>query len=163
MKAIINQTEIQLVEKPEGWTTEASQNIEIHPITTREYFIKINGETVNATLLSVNKEDKTVELLINRKKTLVQLKQPLDDLLHSMGLDSYNKKGAEDIKAPMPGLVIQILVEPGQEVKKGDKILILEAMKMENIIKANADGFITGIAVRKGMAVDKNQVLVAMK
>jgi biotin carboxyl carrier protein len=68
-----------------------------------------------------------------------------------------------DLKAPMPGLVLQILVEPGQEIKKGDKILILEAMKMENAIKAPADAIVAQIHINPGTAVDKNQLLITFQ
>jgi biotin carboxyl carrier protein len=60
----------------------------------------------------------------------------------------------------MPGLVHQILISEGQIVKKGDALLILEAMKMENVIKSPADGTATKIRVSKGQNVEKNQVLI---
>jgi biotin carboxyl carrier protein len=60
----------------------------------------------------------------------------------------------------MPGLVLSVLVSAGQEVKKGDKLLVLEAMKMENIIKAGGDGVVAQIMVNQGQAVDKNQTLI---
>jgi biotin carboxyl carrier protein len=60
----------------------------------------------------------------------------------------------------MPGLILSVAVAEGQEVKKGDPLLILEAMKMENVIKAPADATVKVIKVRKGDSVDKNQVLV---
>jgi biotin carboxyl carrier protein len=77
-----------------------------------------------------------------------------------MGLDKMASAKVLNVKAPMPGLVLNVLVEPGQEVKKGDKLLVLEAMKMENIIKAAGDGKVGRIAVDKGQAVDKNQTLI---
>ena len=63
----------------------------------------------------------------------------------------------------MPGLVLSILVEPGQAVQKGDVLLILEAMKMENVLKAAGDGTVKNIAVAKGAAVDKGQLLLEME
>ena len=65
-----------------------------------------------------------------------------------------------DLKAPMPGLVLSIEVEEGQEVKKGDVLMILEAMKMENAIKAPADLVIKEIKCKQSEAVDKGQVLM---
>ena len=66
-----------------------------------------------------------------------------------------------EIKAPMPGLVVKVLVEPQHEVKKGDPVLILEAMKMENIIKSPCDGVIKSINTSKGSAVEKNHTLIS--
>jgi biotin carboxyl carrier protein len=90
----------------------------------------------------------------------VNLKEPLDDLLQSMGLDKLATAKVSSVKAPMPGLVLSVLVSAGQEVKKGDKLLVLEAMKMENIIKAGGDGVVAQIMVNQGQAVDKNQTLI---
>jgi biotin carboxyl carrier protein len=59
--------------------------------------------------------------------------------------------------------VLQVLVNPGDQVKKGDKILVLEAMKMENAIKSPTDGIVNDVLVSQGMAVDKNQVLITFK
>jgi len=69
-------------------------------------------------------------------------------------------KKVNDIKAPMPGMVLNILVDEGQEVKKGDALIVLEAMKMENILKSPVDGVIKKIAINKGVAVEKNQLLI---
>ncbi|HNM32873.1 MAG TPA: biotin/lipoyl-binding protein, partial [Chitinophagales bacterium] len=66
-------------------------------------------------------------------------------------------------KAPMPGLVLDILVEAGQAVNKGDNLIILEAMKMENIIKASGSGTVKSIHVQKKDAVEKNQLLIEME
>jgi biotin carboxyl carrier protein len=65
-----------------------------------------------------------------------------------------------EIKAPMPGLVLDIIAEVGQEVNEGDNILILEAMKMENNIKSPTTGVIKEIKCEKGAAVEKNEVLI---
>jgi len=67
---------------------------------------------------------------------------------------------AKEILAPMPGLIVTIGVESGQSVKKGDGILIIEAMKMENEIKAPFDSIIKEIKVKEKQVVEKNQVLV---
>jgi biotin carboxyl carrier protein len=63
----------------------------------------------------------------------------------------------------MPGLVLNILVSPGQAVQKGDPLIILEAMKMENVIKAAGEGHIKAINVLKGAAVEKGQLLLELE
>jgi biotin carboxyl carrier protein len=63
----------------------------------------------------------------------------------------------------MPGLVLNVFVEVGQEVQKGDNLLVLEAMKMENIIKATGTGKVKNIVVNQKQAVDKNQLLIEME
>ena len=80
-----------------------------------------------------------------------------------MGLENALTPKISDLKAPMPGLVLQVLVNPGDTVAKGDKILVLEAMKMENAIKSPTDGIISDVFVKQGLAVDKNQLLITFK
>jgi len=66
------------------------------------------------------------------------------------------------IKAPMPGLVLRIQVEAGQQVEKGQALLVLEAMKMENVLKAPASGVVAEIKAVAGAAVEKGEVLIQM-
>ncbi len=66
----------------------------------------------------------------------------------------------KELKAPMPGLVVAIEIQPGQQLKKGDGLLIIEAMKMENEIKAPFDCVVKEIKVQENQAVEKGQVLV---
>lgn len=69
----------------------------------------------------------------------------------------------EAVKAPMPGLILDIKVSAGSTVKKGDTILLLEAMKMENEITAHVDGIVSEIRVTKGANVSTEQVLVVLR
>ena len=77
-------------------------------------------------------------------------------------MESVGQVGAKDVKAPMPGLILDVLVEEGQEVKKGDHLLILEAMKMENVIKSPSDGLVTGLHAIKGDSVEKGKILLSL-
>jgi biotin carboxyl carrier protein len=79
-----------------------------------------------------------------------------------MGIDSAGGKKVNDIKAPMPGMVLKVMVENGQQIQKGDALIVLEAMKMENILKAPSDGVIKKIHIVKGDKVEKNQVLLKL-
>lgn len=83
-----------------------------------------------------------------------------DALLKQLGMDRGAAGKVAEVKAPMPGLVLRILAQPGAVVSKGDGLLILEAMKMENVIKSPADGTIASIEVQQGKTVEKNQVMV---
>ena len=70
------------------------------------------------------------------------------------------KAGSVTVKAPMPGNIIKVNVKPGDAIKKGDVLLVLEAMKMENDIVAPSDGIVKQVLVTKGSTVDTDQVLV---
>lgn len=78
--------------------------------------------------------------------------QRLADLRKRAG-DSNRPAGRTIVKAPMPGLVVKVLVETGAQVQKGDRLLVLEAMKMENDVKAPRGGRVSSIAVSAGQAV----------
>lgn len=67
---------------------------------------------------------------------------------------------AEPVRAPMPGLVVQVAVEAGEEVAQGDRVVVVEAMKMENELRAAADGTVSKVLVEAGAAVNKGDVLV---
>jgi biotin carboxyl carrier protein len=69
-------------------------------------------------------------------------------------------RGPRPVRAPMPGMIVRIEVEPGQSVKSGQGIVIVEAMKMENELKAEGDGVVARILVEPGQAVQKGAVLV---
>lgn len=119
-----------------------------------------DGKIWNAEILSVDRESRSVSLILNGKVVVLTVHTRLDELMEKMGFADVGAKKISDLKAPMPGLVLAIKVEEGQEVKKGDPLLVLEAMKMENIIKATADVVVKQIKMKKGQAVEKNQVLI---
>lgn len=68
-----------------------------------------------------------------------------------------------DLKAPMPGMVVRVSVREGEKVARGTPMVILEAMKMENEIRAPRDAFVESVAVREGMVVEKDQVLLKLR
>ena len=111
-------------------------------------------------MVSFDKENKTCVIHVNNHEYVVSLEDRFDLLLNQLGMDNINNQKVNDLKAPMPGLVISIMVEPGDSVKKGDGLMVLEAMKMENIIRTPADCLIKSIEVEKSDSVEKNQVLI---
>jgi biotin carboxyl carrier protein len=160
MKAIIQGQETVLQQIDGVWTPENNPEATVSVLPDGRLLLHVGSCVFTARLLELNRAEKTLTISLNGKNISVTLKEPLDDLLHSMGLDKMATAKVSHVKAPMPGLVLNVLVEAGQEVKKGDKLLVLEAMKMENIIKAAGDGKVGRIAVEKGQAVDKNQTLI---
>jgi biotin carboxyl carrier protein len=125
-----------------------------------KFHVIMNNRSYVAEVISSDKENKLFEIKIGNKIIPVQLRDKYDELLQEIGIDVVAGKKVNDIKAPMPGMVLQVLVEKGQPIKKGDAIVVLEAMKMENILKSPADGIINKVHVNKGDKVEKNQVMV---
>jgi biotin carboxyl carrier protein len=129
-------------------------------INDHQYHLIHNNQSYNVDVMKMNHAEKTMVLKINSVKYSVELKDKYDELLRSLGMDNVGSAKVNQIKAPMPGMVLNVLVHEGNEVKKGDVLLVLEAMKMENMLKSPTDGVIKKIAVQKGNAVEKNQLLI---
>uniref|UniRef100_UPI00356B0854 biotin/lipoyl-containing protein n=1 Tax=Salegentibacter sp. TaxID=1903072 RepID=UPI00356B0854 len=100
---------------------------------------------------------------INSNNYQVNISNELDQLIEEMGLSLSSVLKVNDIKAPMPGLILDVMVTEGAEVKEGDYLLVLEAMKMENTITAPRDGVVKVVSVEKGQGVEKNQLLIEME
>lgn len=127
---------------------------------TGEFHLLYNNKSYNVIIVRADFSEKKLTLKLNGKKFSVEVKDRFDELLHTLGMDNAAAKKVNDIKAPMPGMVLNILVGEGQAVKKGDSLLVLEAMKMENILKSPSDGIIKKVVATKGTAVEKNQLLI---
>ncbi|MBS1636270.1 MAG: biotin/lipoyl-binding protein [Bacteroidetes bacterium] len=140
----------------------ASKPFEANITKIREgvYHLLKDHVSYNIEVVKHIAEEKKLVVKINNTKYTIDVKDKYDELLHSLGLDSLATKKVNDIKAPMPGMVLNVLVSEGQEVKKGDALIVLEAMKMENILKSPSDGIIRKIAAKKGNAVEKNELLI---
>lgn len=119
-----------------------------------------NNKSYRMELVSENKADKTAQVKVNGHIYEVAIEDQYDQLLKQLGLDNLQTNKVKEIKAPMPGLVLNVIVAEGEEVKKGDSLLVLEAMKMENVIKSPADGTVKKILVQKGDKVEKNEILI---
>ena len=118
------------------------------------------GRSYNAEVVSTDFATKTIVLKINGQRVELNAKDRFDLLLERLGMSDATAAKVNELKAPMPGLIVDIRVAPGQAVLKGDPLLVLEAMKMENILKAPADGTVSGLKVAMRDNVQKGQVLV---
>ncbi|HSJ69134.1 MAG TPA: acetyl-CoA carboxylase biotin carboxyl carrier protein subunit [Anditalea sp.] len=133
---------------------------DIKKIEDRTYHIIKDGKSYSLELISVNYEEKSLQVKLDHKVTTLIIKDRYDLLLEKLGMNNTASHKIIDIKAPMPGLIFDIKVQVGDQVKKGDPVLVLEAMKMENILKSPGDGEVKEIKVKKGASVEKNQVLI---
>ncbi|MDF2158735.1 biotin/lipoyl-containing protein [Algoriphagus sp. CAU 1675] len=129
-------------------------------VSDRKIHLIQNNKSIEAELISLDKETKTIQIKLNNKVSELQIKDRFDLLLEELGMDNASQGTIQDIKAPMPGLILDLKVKPGDTVQKGDVVLILEAMKMENIIKAPGDGVVKEVKVSLKQSVEKNQVLI---
>jgi len=117
-------------------------------------------KSYHADLIASDFLNRTYSIRINSTIYTVKIQRPVDDLIHKMGYVDGTSKIVNSINAPMPGIIIDLKVEKGQSVKKGDTLLILEAMKMENAIICPKDTTIKEIHTSVGQTVDKNKLLI---
>ena len=134
--------------------------VEKHP---GEYNMLSEQRSVNIKVLASDNFGKHQTVEVDGEMFDVFIKDELDQVLDQMGFNAVSSKQVKEIKAPMPGLVLEIAVTAGQQVVKGDKILVLEAMKMENSIIIPTDATIKKIAVTAGQSVEKGQLLVELE
>ena len=143
---------IQINGKPVHWDLQWISNRKIHLIS--------ENKSIEAELISLDKTTKTIQIKLGDKISNLQLKDRFDLLLEQLGMNATASQALKEIKAPMPGLILDLKVKPGDEVKKGEVVLILEAMKMENILKSPGDGIVKAVKVSLNQSVEKNQVLI---
>ncbi|WP_258539121.1 acetyl-CoA carboxylase biotin carboxyl carrier protein subunit [Flagellimonas abyssi] len=124
------------------------------------YHLLQNGTSYHLKILHSDFNRGRYTLSVNGTEFETSIQTPLDELIQKMGFAVNAGKNIDSISAPMPGLILDILVEEGQEVNEEDQLLILEAMKMENIITSPRSGVIKTVSVSKGEAVDKKQLLI---
>ena len=121
----------------------------------------IKGEVIE--VLNVNFDTKEMNFRHNHSTHTLQFKNDLDFVLDAMGIKRTFEAVNTDVKAPMPGKVLSVIVKIGDAVTKGDGILILEAMKMENVLKAESDCVIKSILINAGESVEKGEVMIELE
>ena len=122
-----------------------------------------NGYSFSVVLEIVDTTTKTYDLKINGQFISVKAETEFDFLLKELGISANGAKKLKEIKAPMPGLVLDVHVKVGDAVKEGDTLVILEAMKMENVIKAPGEAVVKTIRVHKSNTIDKGEVMITFE
>lgn len=148
----------------QGSEESATRSIQkIVQLSDTVYHVLLEGRSIEVELVNYNKDVQKLLLKVNGKQTTFTLKSKTDLLLEKMGIQPKGNQQQKELKAPMPGLVVDMLVKEGELVTKGQPVLILEAMKMENILKAPAEGIVKAIYVAQRQTVDKNHVLLSFQ
>jgi biotin carboxyl carrier protein len=135
----------------------------IERIAANRYHVLLaDGRALQLEVASADPYAKQYRIFVKGRAYEVQLFDELDRRIVRLGLGKAATTGGGDVLAPMPGLVREILVSEGQEVTADEPVLVLEAMKMENLIKAPATGTVQTISVTAGQAVEKKAVLLVI-
>lgn len=142
---------------------QAASSLDIVENGAGNWHVLDNRTAFQVELLKTDYANRQYILKVNGHRFEVHISDYYQRLIQQMGLTLGGTHKQNTVKAPMPGLVLDIQVSPGQAVQKGDALLILEAMKMENVIKATGEGVVKSIHVSKGAAVEKGQLLIEME
>ena len=136
------------------------QAVDILSTGANGYHVLENKVPYHVKITESDFNEKRYTVKVNSGVYQVTISDQLDQLIDKMGFATSSSKDIGAIEAPMPGLILDINVRVGQAVNEDDPLVILEAMKMENVITSPRDGVIKNVAVEKGEAVDKKHVLI---
>lgn len=138
-------------------------SLDIATSGTNFFHVLHNNQSYNIEVIEFLPNEKKVSLIINNKRLDLQFEDRYDQLLKQLGFENTSQLKANHIKAPMPGLVLKVLLKEGDVINAGDNAVVLEAMKMENVLKATGNGKVKAIKVKAGDKVEKNQVMIEME
>lgn len=141
-------------------SSEDISKLDVIKISDTCYHLLQNNKSYHSEIISSNFNSKSYEVKINNNLYQINILDDLDLLIKKMGFSMGITKHIDFINAPMPGLILEINVAIGQKVIENDPLLILEAMKMENVLTSPREGIIKSISVRKGAPVDKGALLI---
>ena len=136
------------------------EDLDIVSIGNNMFHLLDENKSYTIHVLDKSDDGKQIQLLINGELHEVSIQDKYDELLHKLGMDNLTQSKALELKAPMPGMVLEVQVKVGDTISKGDGLIVLEAMKMENVLKASSDGTIKSIKTSQGDSVNKNDVLI---
>lgn len=141
-------------------TTADANNLDVISVTDTTKHILYKNKSVKAEIIATDFIQKEYTIKVNNNTYKVDIADTLDQLIKKMGFEMGATKQINIIKAPMPGLILEVSVTEGQEVQENDPLLILEAMKMENSIVSPRSGKIKTVTVIKGNTVEKGTLLI---
>ena len=136
-------------------------NITLNDSDVNNQIILDNNKSKLVSVKEVNHELKRYQIQIDGRTYQVQISDAVDQQILKMNLKSKKSNQLKELRAPMPGLVRQVNVQVGDQVDSGDALFILEAMKMETVLKSPVNGLVSDLLVKPGESVEKNQILLS--
>lgn len=159
----INSTKlnVKILSNNELFLNGQKYNYELIPLCNNSYFLKLNNEVYELTSEKLDSDSYKVLLKGNYFDITVRtaLQEKAVKLLENSAVSQQHHM---NVKAPMPGLILKVRKKIGEKVEQGESVIILEAMKMENDLKAPASGIIENILVTEGSAVEKGVILFSI-
>ena len=125
-----------------------------------EIILQKGSQKFHCKILKKNNKDQLFVIKINGNISTIRIVKAVEKTIEKLGINKKSQQNINILKAPMPGLILKLMVKVGDQIKKGEALIILEAMKMENILSSPVDGTIKGIKVKPQQTVEKNNVLI---
>ncbi len=144
-------------------TADALAELDITVLPGGAYHLLRDGVGYRCRVVHASPHSKRLTVSVNGRHFDLSLADRYDQIVTQLGFATTAVIDNKEITAPMPGLILDIMVAEGEDVKSGTPLLILEAMKMENVLKSTGEGTIKTIKVTKGQAVDKRQLLIELE
>ena len=138
-------------------------HLDILQVGEDKFHLLKDGKSFHIEILAGDFKGLQYTVKVNGTEYKIAIKTPLLRLIEKMGFATNGIKNVASVEAPMPGLILEISVKEGQQVRENDSLLILEAMKMENSITSPRDGVVKSISVKQGDAVEKKQILLTFE
>ena len=156
-KVIVNNTSVFNLDKKQV------DKLDLVEFKKSKFHILNHNKAIKAEIIHKDFDTKQYSIRINTNTYNIKIDNSLDQLINKLGFSAGSSKKLNDIKAPMPGIIIGIEVKEGDKIKEGDTLLVLEAMKMENAIVSSKDAIVKSILVKKGDTVEKNKLLIELE
>lgn len=137
-----------------------TEDLDVFRISETKSHVIINDKSYTAEVVRADFVNREYTVKINGNTYSIEIDTPLDQLISEMGLSLGNASVSDEIFAPMPGIILEVQVAPGDVVSEGDYVCVLEAMKMENALTAPRDGVVKSVFISKGDTVDKGKLLI---
>ncbi len=151
-----------LIEVNDGKVTVNGKEVQsdLHKIDKENYHLIYNGKSITVKVNNIDLQHQVISLEINGKEFKSHLVRTIEETIDRIAHSGKLASGHQKIISPMPGLIQKIQCTEGQAIMKGEVLVVLNAMKMENIIKAPEDGEIVKILIKEGEQVEKGKVLI---
>ena len=150
--------------KLDGEKVKATASSVITWENNNQFFtVHAKGKNFRGEIIHEDLENKKLIVKINHREFEITKEGPLDALIAELGLDKVKVKRLHQLKSPMPGRVVSIAVNVGDEIEVGAPLLTLEAMKMENVLKSEGVGIVKSIETAPNDVVDKGAVLITFE
>jgi len=144
---------------PDGLRVEGCDvEAELHWLGVDEVMVELDGSRHRAF---VRRTETGWRIQIRGRTFEIDVEDERAHTIRALAGEARAESGTRDLRAPMPGLVVSVLVEPGQRVEIGDGLVVVEAMKMENELKADGAGTVSAVSTKPGETVDRDDVLVS--